>query len=672
MKETVLAKMDKGLLELEFYDLAGQKRRGHALRLRVAELGLPSFNGRGEFIAQDKVIENYQPGKDLPTREKMWYALAFLDAGDEGVQKANKIIENFHSPQNIADSFTQQGVIQILLHFKDKLSDICCEMLLTSMRIHCDRILSPKNIYLAYNGINDNFPSMDAAAGIIGGQLTGHTGGYEKGIELMGQLKDLLSRRGVISEYNSPTYSSHTLQAMADIAEHAGDPAVQKLALALEERMHLDILSHYHPLLCCPAGPYSRAYMVDSCGHTHQARTIYTLLFGDKMPVNTENTLLSGPSGLEGEVMHAGIDFMWADVAYHTCTTYHVPAYLAEMALLKPFPFVITATTECRARRDNNQPEIIYPGGSGSIYTYMTEYYGIGSATRDFSSGGQTNGLHILYGRRPVHEQRDINTVFTKYIVNDADPNFDAVPDMKFGLKGVNDFQDAGRKRTFQKKNTALTVYKPKEWALERISSLKLSIIMPIHYGLPEKVWLDGKEIKWPQGDGVAAENAEPCEVIIKDGPVYMGFKPTALTNHGRACAVKIEVKSFFLLISFINYEGKPKDFTLNELSMTANGVVTEIRDETEIADFAAMKQIMDDIKITDKNWVFDGMETEREIRVSTMNGTFEMVYEPQHEAVRRMLIDGRIPASPVFQATGLDVKKIPFYQDEWMAERGL
>jgi hypothetical protein len=151
-----------------------------------------------------------------------------------------------------------------------------------------------------------------------------------------------------------------------------------------------------------------------------------------------------------------------------------------------------------------------------------------------------------------------------------------------------------------------------------------------------------------------------------------MGFKPTALTNRGRKCAVKIEVTGFFLLISFYNYEGAIRSFTNNELMMTASGIVTEVRSLAEISGYDEMKKVMDAIEIQDKNWVFDGMETEREIKVSTLSGTFELVYEPEHEAVRRMLINGKIPASPVFQATGLDVKRIPFYNESWEERRGL
>ena len=87
-----------------------------------------------------------------------------------------------------------------------------------------------------------------------------------------------------------------------------------------------------------------------------------------------------------------------------------------------------------------------YPAGNGRISTYMTEDYALGVASHEFHNGIQTDAFHLLYRRRiPALQQRDIGTVYARYLVNEKQPSHQMVI-----------LEDDGRKLGIQHKNTAM------------------------------------------------------------------------------------------------------------------------------------------------------------------------------------------------------------------------
>lgn len=658
------------MLDRSFYDVEGQQqRRTEALGL-ISEFAASYFNDEGEFIALDKITHSYHLKLQLPTREQVWYCIAFLASDNpEIIKKANTILRRLLPA--IAGSFVLVGGIQLLKRYRRNLDPDIIAAFEDAIKAHCTQMLSPS---IAYSGINDNFPSMDCSICLIGGEMLGHKEGYEKGVALLHQLRSMLTRRGFMSEYNSPTYTAISLETMANIYEFCSDPEIKELALQLEERIYIDMLGHYHPLVSCNAPPYSRSYMVDNCSHTHVMKYAMHVLFGDKMPLNLKNTALSGPDCAPGEEVHSGVAFMQSEIALHVCAEYHLPVYLAELALNKSFPFVMSGTTESRARRDNapGWEHFIFPGSSSNVYTYMNTEYALGTTTKEFSSGFHTNSFGIIYRRAEVKSQADAVTVFSRFIFNESDPNKanhhgGKIPDIE-----RESFTDCGRKLCMQKNNTAIAAYRPKHWATCGVKSMKLSLLMPIHYKLPEQVFLGEKLVDLSGDDGTKAVSENPCSVIIKDGSVFIGFRPLSLTDHGRKAAVKVEKLGNFLLFSFYNYEGEEKEFDLNEVMMTANGVLCEVRQKGEISSVDEMQSLLDSARILDEKLWFDGFDTERHLKVAAPSASFECTWCPETESVKYMLVDGEIAETPILSVPGLNIKDIPFYTPSWEKIRNL
>ena len=646
-----------------FYDTEGQASRRFEILNRVASLACENMDD--EYFWPEMLSgvarENYTKN---PFTQQMrgWLASAFINSGRTDLYPvANEIWRRMFREERLSGAFSVRTLIPTFIDHKDALDADVQEIFLTVIRRHCRKILADN---VAYQGINDNFPSMDMACGILGGHLVEDSEAYEKGLLLLSQLEAMFTRRGLASEYTSPTYLCIALSPVADVAEYAADPEIRRRALLCEERMLLDLCAHYHAETCQMAGPCSRTYLVDCAGHTGGARQIYYLLFGEQSCVNIKNTLLSRWNGEDGEIIHNSYAYMISELASHARSTYHLPVYLADLALKKSYPFRFTATTDCRDRIDlAPEPMILYPGGKNCVHTYMTKNYAVGFGDADFSSGVQTNLAHLVYRRRPVTSQKDIATLFCKYNINDLD--IGEAHEYPCGFKStVEHYLDQGRKLGVSKDNTGLLLYKPKLWAKDNCTALSLDILLPVIYGDPDVLRVGDHDVS-ANGTGELYSAEEPTPIRISDGPVQIGILPILPDDLGRRAAIRIKRVNGFLVISLINYEGPARSFTENELHCIRNGFILEVRDNDECS-----PQEMDSLL---RSWTYssdlrqyDNFPSMCDMKCSRPGLSFAISYSPISERVMYRTVNGFDAEEPVLLCDGIDITQIPFYSENW------
>ncbi|MBR3691635.1 MAG: hypothetical protein IKL89_02910 [Clostridia bacterium] len=646
----------------DLYDAAGQAARRQEILSRIAELAAQNM---GEDLFWPDMFkgcprENYTRNA-FAQQMRGWLASAFVNAGRTDLYPcANEIWRRMFREERLAGSFSVRTLIPTLLTHPEAIAEDVQEIFRTVIARHCRKILSDN---VAYQGINDNFPSMDMACGILGGELVGDADAYAKGLRLLSQLEGMFSRRGLASEYTSPTYLCIALSPVADVAEYASDSEIRRRALLCEERMLLDLCAHYHAETCQLAGPNSRTYLVDCAGHTGGARQLFYLLFGDRSPVNITNTLLTRWGGAEGELIHNSYAYMISELASHARSVYHLPVYLADLALKKRYPFRFSATTECRDRIDiAPEPKILYPGGKSAVHTYMTENYAVGFGDADFSSGVQTNLAQLIYRRRPVTSQRDISTLFCKYNINDL-PIGEAHT-YPCGFHSASEhYLDQGRKLGISQDNTGILLYKPKIWGCEGCTSLALDIILPCIYGMPEEISVNAQPIKLCRGELYAGE-AHPLR--ISDGPVQIGLVPLVFDNHGRDVAMRIRTVGDFLVISLYNYEGEARAFTEEELHCTRNGFILEVRDSAECAP-ADMEALLASWRFESHMRSYDNFPTMCDAKFDRPGLSFAISYSPISEMVMYRTVNGIDAPEPVLSCDGIDTASLPFASDRWV-----
>ena len=618
-------------------DDPGAALRREQIRQLLIQYTAANFDPDGAWI-----------GKTPPPalRERLWYAQAFLSGPKSEVELArlgNRIIcGSKFQPCH----FSQLAAVMLLLKCEERLDDDARSALRGYLTGFAEKPHLP-----GFNGVNDNMPAMATASALLGGELLGNEQLLDAGRRRLGQVVALLDRRGVLSEYNSPTYAPYALHAFAELANYTTDPKIRQTALELERRIWLDILTHYHPETCKQAGPHSRAYMIDCVAHTSDVHYVLYSLFGDAMKVNPTNTIFSSKMGDPNQVIHHDPPFMQVSAYRMLSADYHCPARLVAFAMKRPYPFEVKATTEVATFPEvfpHPGPRRSYPGGAGLIHTTMTPDYALGTTAREFATGVSTNCFHVVYRKtKPVASQTDVGVVYSRYLSNEKVPQHgNRYP----SRDGEIQLLDEGRKIAFHSGQTALVLYTPKLFCAKGAESLKLAVLLPAHYRTVEALWMGGRKVEIENTqDKVLAESPTPVDVIVKDGPLYVGLRPVTLTNHGRKAAVRVEMLNRYLMVSLFNFQGPPRDFTPEELDSTTNGFVAEIRTVSDIQSMEDLRKVLSGASLED---VTRGAE--RHVRYRRDGLSFECVYRPPTQEIRRLTVNGAPFEHPRFLATGL------------------
>lgn len=628
-------------------------------------------------------------GREQSFREKMWHCFALLSGGSEDVSLANSILEALPLDRC---HFSPMSSMQLLLKHESLLTDRVVAKLETYVKASLPRLAQDRIHYTMYN---DNFAGMAAFTLLTAGERFGDTDAFEAGFEKLRGLQDVLTRNGTIMEYCSPTYIVTDLHPLAEIVNHIQNPAVKDLALKCEERMWAEIATHYHAPSALLAGPYSRAYMVDTVGHPHQVCYVLYLVFGDAVFINPVADLFPPHPN---QVIHHGLDtLMWPSLIWHLSGDYHCPDFLAEILLNKRFPFTVVTKSEClpsRIQGYRTDPEtgeqvfvhniLEFGGFSGPNTTYMTEDYALGTAYSQFHDGGLSESFYVVYRkRRPARSLTETGVVFARYIINDRIPDQDNHYSV-YGKATKEAFRDEGRKFGMQHESCSVMVYKPKQFEAHSVSSMKLSIMFPCHFGWTQEVVLGDEHrtrvsLEPVSGTGeviareapvretlatkVLASCKEPCPVYVKDGPVYMAFKPLTLTDRGREAAVKIERLGNYLALSFYNYEGPHRPFEVEEMLLTSSGFIAHLGTVDEWDSFDAFIADASLGTISDCMTTSEGAVT-RWVRYRHGSLDMHFAYSPLSEGIMIDTIGGKPRPRPIFEATGLDSRRLPFLED--------
>lgn len=591
-------------------------------------------------------------GAEPPFREKMWHCLPLLDAGGDQAELANRIIASL---TEVKCHFSPMTAMQILLKYEERLHGEVMEKLERYVRDSLGWMAEDRIHFTMYN---DNFAAMAMFTLLTAGERFGDQAAWDAGRRKLEGLKQVFTRCGTLMEYNSPTYTPITTHVLAETAAYVADEEIRQLAADCEKRMWAELAIRYHPTTSELAGPYSRAYLIDSVGHVHLAHALLYLVFGDEVFINPANQLFPAD---DKQVIHIATDtLMWPNVAWVISATCHCPAELAELLLHKTFPFEAIATSECLPGSEylytgtETGAWIEYGAHHGPNVSYMTEDYALGTAYSQFFDGAISDSFHIVYRKKsPASRQADIGTVFSRYQFNERAPGQENVYG---GQKhGPEMLRDEGRKLALQHRNVALIAYKPKPFEADAVSSMKLSICFPLHYSGVESVWLGDRRL--PDGTG---ESEQPVTVFVQDGPVLMAFRPLALTDLGRKCAVRVSVQEKFMEIAFYNYEGKARAFDPKELMLTLSGFAVHVQQFNESTD---LQTFMDEVQTAE---LTDHLSSQlhghtRWISYQTKETKLELAYSPRSEGILYAAVDGEPRPAPRLQATGLDARQLPF-----------
>lgn len=603
----------------------------------------------------------YGNESEMGVREKIWHCLALLEGNEQQIKKANRILSDIILEKC---EFAPMNCMQVLLKHEKKLEKSVITKLENYVRISL-KVMAGDNIH--YTMFNDNFASMAVFTLLTAGERFNDRPAFRAGAEKLNQLKERYMRCGVLMEYCSTTYLSITITCMAEIVNEIKDEEIRGIALQCEERAWAEAACYYHPPSGHLAGPYSRAYTVDTLGHITPLHCLLYMMFGEEIIINPVIDLFPHRPGL---VVHHGLErLMWPGVIWSCSGLCHCPDYLQEVLLHKPYPYTVLARAEgLPCLTDGYYSDAIsgvkapfnntleYQAYSGPLSTYMTENYAMGTAFSQYHDGGLSESFHAVYRKKvPAADITETGVVFSRYIINDKKPETNNHYSVYGDSDGMIGFRDEARKFGIQHKNYSMMVYKPKQFESHRITSMKLSILFPCHFRDVDEIWLGERKLQHFRG-----ECREPVPVYVKDGPVYMAFIPLELTNHGRKAAVRVEREGNYIMISFYNYEGAARSFEANDLFLTTSGFIAHLRDADEMESFERFMKCSSEYNLTDITTQQQGGYT-RWVRFKNNETDIHFAHSPVSEGIMIAAINGKPRPEPVFSATAIAPGKLPF-----------
>lgn len=561
-----------------------------------------------EIFAKDgSVLPHVQHpalGDANDARSRFWHSYAAL-TGDENDRQLGNAILRKTSMQPGYD-FGMVSLFHAWLHLNDRLDEDVrnqmesCIRLSGRPQVKCDH---------GFVGMNDNFAAMAVMNAVLAGEYNNDEVSINWGKNKLTELVQRLERDGVISEYNSPTYTPITMLCMAEIVEYAKDDELREMALHVETQTWLHSLACYHPGIGIQSGPTSRSYMVDSCGHLSSMNATYYMIFGDKW-VPFHPAKYGFGQERRWVVHHKNIYYPASSICWQAIVNYHPPDEAFQLVKERSFPDTVIATASSATRW---RPDVQRMDESGKLHervnqftpirmgpvlltTHMAKDFSLGtsSGVPACGNGGQQDGFLATWRRRTPTEispllPEDVCTLFTRYTINDIGPNDSGCHDL---------FSDLGYKTAVQQNAAAIVLYQPSPMIPLRVSSMRLCLVMPIHCQEIENLWL-GK-VAW--NDDVL-ESFQPVPVWIEDGRVRICIIPTVITKyHIDQPVMRVKKEGKFMLIELINYQGPERtlQFHQHALCNTQNGFVCEMAGIEEDRNMDAFRDRISKGKLTE------------------------------------------------------------------------
>lgn len=642
------------------------------------------YNDAGDWVA---------PTKPAETRERFWLSFALYHAGATAL--ADAVIRRGDTPlygkvkYNIFD--TNIAVALLAQHRDAMAADVRAQL----ERLARDGFaFKPGNRQPDYqfHGYNDNMPAKGTMGLILGGELLGSAEAVDYGRWSLRQLRAMLVRCGVNSEYNSPTYSPLTLHAMGEIAEFARDAECRELALHIEERLWLDLAARFHPETGSLAGPHSRAYTVDTLASTSCAASLLWFLLGARARPSPMLFFAPPPDLV---VHHMGdYPFNIAQMCWFAAGHYHVPPQALRLCRRKRYPFRAVATAE----QGDAGPD--FPARRCRTETFLREDFTLGTASTPFCGGEQTMSYFCLYRRRaPVSSWRDLGTVYSKLVINDDLPGReqaarDAAPagaEMNKALQpqAPKTYANAGevdhvtsRANTLalQDGPTALVLTHPhlalggpagggiiagtQGTPLRRLSEL---VVFPAHHGGADELLVGGEPRAAWGGDVPRG-----AWVVCRRGRLLIGLRPLAYTRTLGPVRLSLEACGKYEFIRATFHDGTERRFEREELRHVFGGFVAEhasVEDFGSLAEFAAA---LARGRFTDYFWTTRRVRYRRPVLGPAAGLEFEVSWSPGSHLPRIAALNGRaVDFSVRAEYSGVREKQLPFLAEPFQSAPG-
>ncbi len=509
---------------------------------------------------------------------------------------------------------------------------------------------------------NVNHPLAAFATLVLGGERSGQDWAVRIGVRRLGVFRERIGdhrsrhrRQAEMSEYNSLTYTALDLWFLALVAEHARTEEARRLALFLEQRLWVDVAMHFHAPSLQFAGPHSRSYQEDSLGGFSGLHCTMLAAFGD--PLFLDPTLcerFDHPSALLQNSLAAILE-------------YHVPDEARDIAWRKPFPYAFRMTTYAESYHENSRRETghgspsesplfafddeIYPGGWSDLTTYLTEEYALGSAALPYVNAGHSDCLMVrIRCAQEIKKLSDFRSMYTRGVFNGAEIGGKNISHVARTPVDRSYLYEEGRSAVYQHGGTAIVCYTPKRAGHSGVAGFRLDLIFGCHKPFDELL-VNGQ----PVGELPLSLGSDAL-ICFRDYQTFGLIRTLPPFPSAGQHPVRLRRSDEFLLLSMVNYEGPPRDYSRHEINAWRTGFVLELATVRELSweEFQTRAQ---ETRVAEV--VEDGIV--RTVRYTSGEKTMEFSYDPFREAILSRRWNGMEESTKHFEVEAAGRREGPF-----------
>ena len=599
----------------------------------------------------------YDPSTNrcLISRDTFWYAISLLFAGTEEQRRRGR--ELFATVTVDDCTHTPATLLAVLLRIPDALDD--------SLRTHLEGAVSQAlgdAALVEFHDGNVNHPLAAYATLVLGGERSGQEWAVRLGTrrlrafrERIGDHRSRYRRQAEMSEYNSLTYTALDLWFLALVAEHARTEEARRLALFLEQRLWVDVAMHFHAPSQQFAGPHSRSYHEDSLGGYSGLHCTMLAAFDDPLfldPGLCER--FDHPSALLQNSLAAIL-------------AYHVPDEARDIAWRKPFPYAFRMTTYGESYHENSRRETshgspsenspfafddeIYPGGWTDLTTYLTEEYALGSAALPYVNAGHSDCLMARIRRgQKIKKLSDFRSIYTRGVFNGAEIGEKNISHVAHTPVDRSYLYEEGRSAVYQHGGTAIVCYTPKRAGHAGVTGFRLDLIFGFHGPFDDLVVNEQPVGALPLSLG------SDTLICFRDYQTFGMIRPLPPSPAAGQHPVRLRHSGEFLLLSMVNYDGPPRDFSRHEINSWRTGFVLELAtaQESSWEEFQTRARETHVTEVVEHGIV-------RTVRYTSGGTTMEFSYDPFKEVILSRRWNGVEESPNHFEVEAAGNRKGPF-----------
>ena len=541
---------------------------------------------------------------------------------------------------------------------------------------------------MQWHGYNDNHVAMGTSSMLLAGELLEDATLQAAGRASLLNLRDTLQRRGFIHEAND-CYLPHTMYPLAAIAAWSTSEECRQLAQDALARLWADLLGHWHPHLGRKLGPSARDYTLGRLSSKGWVMLWYYVFGAEALPGWLSIDDIFDPAPPERRIawpQHEGNAWNLGFLARLSAQPFIVPEFLQPWVSEKAYPFEIIGTNETGnmleiyeqvlpdgTKVQHGVTNVQYAGGPHLFTTYLEADWGMGSVDTRLVGSCPNNNFQISYRkRRPLAHIADQGSWYCSYTINDkvmAEEQhvqvMEGMPESAT-LHGPVHFADAGRFATVQHRRTAIAVYRPRPLEHWKLTSLGLTLLYPKHYGNEvDELWFGDERV-----EGWSAEVPDIRDIFIKDGPVYIGFRPLIspwLPVDGPAplpcdLRMKAEQRGLWGCVHLYSYRGPAIALSEQDLSRIGNGFVAEVATEADFPTLDAFKTWFRMSRVVDDTFHWQRLiRYHRDERAGQPKLDLALRWDAWQDRVIFRALNGRSLPEPQFACTGIDNAQLPW-----------